>query len=60
MDTKEKAKAIRAKSKLSQVKFSARYGIPRRTIENWESGDTVPPGYVLELLDRAVSEDFKE
>lgn len=58
IDSIDKVKRIRAMSGLSQVKFGMLYGIPRRTIESWESGNTVPPGYVLDLLDRVVREDF--
>ena len=43
----------------SQAKFAERYGIPKRTIENWESGIRKPPEYVLTLLERAVKEDAK-
>lgn len=51
-------KEIRAKTGLSQVKFGRQYGIPRRTIEDWEADLHWPPEYVLRLLDRAVEEDF--
>ena len=56
--TKEQIKDIRAASGLSQVKFAQRYGIPRRSIENWESGITECPSYVVNLLRRVVEEDF--
>lgn len=52
-------KEIRALTGLSQVKFSEQYGIPRRTIESWESGERKCPPYVTELLARAVREDFE-
>lgn len=54
MDCKE----IRMLTGLSQQKFGDYYHIPKRTIENWEMGKTIPPEYVLELLERAVREDF--
>ena len=50
--------AIRRRSGLSQAKFADKYGIPKRSIENWESGQRECPEYVLSLLDRVVSEDF--
>ena len=53
MTTAEQIKAIRAKTGLSQVKFAAQFGLPKRTLENWESGTRVPPDYVLKLLDDA-------
>lgn len=39
---------------LTQELFSQRYNIPKRTIENWESGKRTPPAYVLEMLENAV------
>lgn len=53
-------KEIREKTGLSQAKFGKRYGIPTRTIENWEAGSRVPPQYVVELLRRVVAEDYPE
>ena len=45
--------AVRALSGLTQAKFAARYGISRRTVENWTgNGDThrnIQP-YLLDLL----------
>lgn len=45
--------AVRALSGLTQAKFAARYGISRRTVENWSGhGDThrnIQP-YLLDLL----------
>lgn len=43
---------------LSQQGFSDTYGIPKRTIGNWETGERKPPEYVVKLLERAVKEDF--
>lgn len=43
-------KALRAETGLSQVAFAKKLGIPRRTIENWESGVSAPPPYVVELI----------
>ena len=56
-------KEIRALTGLSQAAFAEKYGIPRRTIENWEmsgSQGRKPPDYVVRLLERAVHEDMKE
>jgi len=50
-------KEIRSLTVLSQAKFAERYGIPRRTIENWESGTTKCPKYVIELLEFRVKHD---
>ncbi|MCI5713683.1 MAG: helix-turn-helix domain-containing protein [Lachnospiraceae bacterium] len=56
MDIKE----IRSISGLSQSKFAEIYKIPKRSIENWESGARKCPSYVEFLLERAVKEDFPE
>ena len=42
---------------LSQAAFGKKYNIPVRTIEQWESGRRKAPIYVLELLERVVTED---
>lgn len=49
---------IRTLSGLTQQAFSEKYEIPKRTVEDWESGRRNPPGYVIALLERAVKEDF--
>lgn len=45
---------IRAHTGLSQAAFAVRYCIPRRTVENWESGDRQCVDYVRLLLAEAV------
>lgn len=60
MTTAERAKAIRKASGLTQAAFAEKYGIPKRTIENWEGGQRDAPTYVLDLLERVVSEDAKK
>lgn len=42
--------AIRKISGMSQSDFSNHYGIPKRTVENWDSGTNTPPTYLLNLL----------
>ena len=60
---RRRAYLIRKKSGLSQASFAAKYGIPKRTVENWESFSQTSgreaPDYVLDLLERAVTEDFR-
>ena len=45
---------IRAHTGLSQAAFAARYCIPRRTVENWESGVRSCPDYLRLLLAQAT------
>lgn len=52
-------KELRKKTGLSQAKFAERYEIPKRTIENWESGVNQPPVYVLNMLRKIVLLDLK-
>ncbi len=47
-------KEMRMKLDMTQEVFSQRYNIPKRTIENWESGKRTPPAYVIEMLENAV------
>jgi len=54
------AKQIREQAGIKRVDFAKYYNIPLRTMENWESGTTEAPAYVLDLLERAVREDFKK
>lgn len=51
---------IRTLSGLTQQAFSEKYGIPKRSIENWEGGKRNPPEYVISLLERVVKEDIKK
>ncbi len=55
-----RALRIRKASGLTQAAFSAKYNIPKRSIENWEGGKSECPEYVLDLLERVVKEDFSE
>ncbi len=47
-------KEMREKLGLTQQMFADRYNIPKRTIENWETGKRKAPPYVMELLQNAV------
>jgi len=42
----------------TQHEFARRYGIPFRTIQNWEAGDRTPPKYVLDMLQEKVNLDL--
>lgn len=52
-------KEMRALLGITQAAFSEKYNIPKRTIENWESGKRECPQYVHNLLERVVVEDHK-
>lgn len=54
-------RTLRARTGLSQVAFAATLGIPRRTIENWESGASTPPPYVIDLIKYKIEhEDMRK
>ena len=37
---------------LSQSKFAEYFGLPLRTVQEWEQGRRKPPEYIPELLER--------
>lgn len=55
MTTALRVKEIRNKTGLSQKRFAEEYEIPKRTLESWESGERIPPAYVISLLERVVA-----
>ena len=54
----EEMKEIRRLSGLSQLEFSGKYKIPKRTIENWENSVRQAPQYVIDLLRTQVERDY--
>ncbi len=47
-------KELRELTGLTQAAFGAKYHIPKRTVENWETGSRKPTETILYLLERAV------
>lgn len=45
---------LRTETGLTQRAFSWRYGIPLRTVEDWERGIRTPPDYLIRLLAYAI------
>lgn len=43
-------KEIRKKTGWSQSKFAEHFGIPVRTLQQWEQGKSVPPSYVTRMI----------
>ena len=50
MENTNAFRELRQASGMSQRKFADYFGIPKRTIENWDSGDRSCPTYTLELM----------
>lgn len=42
----------------TQSQFAARYNIPFRTIQNWETGLRTPPEYIVSLLEDRIRTDL--
>lgn len=51
-------KEIRERTGLTQIGFARKYGIPKRSYENWEMGERVPSPYLRDLLARVAKEDY--
>ena len=52
------ARQLRDLAKMKRVDFCEKYGIPLRTMEDWEAGKSKAPQYVMDLLERAVRQDM--
>ena len=50
MDISDRIKELRKKAGLSQSKFSAKFGIPVRTLQQWEQGISAPPEYLVRMM----------
>ncbi|SFR64979.1 Helix-turn-helix [[Clostridium] aminophilum] len=50
MNISDKIKELRKKTGLSQSKFSAKFGIPVRTLQQWEQGISSPPEYLIRMM----------
>ena len=57
MEIKDKMKALRAKTGLSQQKFGMQFKIAAINIANWEQGLAKPPEYVIYMLERLIEID---
>lgn len=44
-------KQLRKKTGLSQSKFSAKFGIPVRTLQQWEQGISAPSEYLVRMME---------
>ena len=55
------ARGVRARTKLTQVEFAARIGVPTETVRNWEQGKRSPRGparALLKVIDKAPDVAF--
>nr|DAV96168.1 MAG TPA: Helix-turn-helix XRE-family like protein [Caudoviricetes sp.] len=54
MDNKDKIKELRKRLGFSQAKFAEKWGIPKRTIEDWEAGKREVKGYIVSMMYKIV------
>lgn len=47
-------KELRNRLGLTQNEFAERFGIPVRTVQQWEQGRQEPPSYVVELIKKTI------
>lgn len=50
---------LRDSTKLTQKDFAEKYGIPLSTLRKWEQGESIPPSYVVRLIENTLP-CFKE
>ena len=50
METSETVKDIRSRTGLNRKEFCQKFGIPLRTMEEWETGRRIPPEYIPRML----------
>jgi len=55
----KRLKELRTSIGMSQVSFAKEFGIPVRTIEDWESGKRTVRGYIIDLLYRVAKSEGK-
>ncbi len=49
-EAKDEIKRMRKEAGMTQKAFSEFFGIPVRTLQDWEAGVRTPPDYVVRLL----------
>lgn len=54
MDDKERLKELRKELGLSQAKFAERFGIPLRTIQDWEYEKREVRSYIVDMMYRII------
>ena len=47
-------KELRRQTNLTQTQFGELFGIPMRTIQEWEGGSRKPPEYVINMIEELL------
>lgn len=53
-------KELRAQTRMSQRAFAERFGIPVRTLQEWEQERREPPDYVVAMIRTILEYEQKE
>ena len=60
-EQRKSIKELRMKTGMSQGAFAAYFGVPVRTLQDWEQERRIPPEYVVDMMERILNyEYFKE
>ena len=57
MEIGEKIKALRTEAGLNRKEFAEHFGIPLRTVEDWEAGKRKPPEYIARLIEYRIKNE---
>ena len=60
MDDKERLKELRKELGLSQAKFAEKFGIPLRTIQDWEYGRREVRSYIVNMMHKIIELENKK
>lgn len=54
MEIKDQVKALRESTGMNRIEFCEYFGIPYRTVTEWERGNRRMPDYVLRLMEYQI------
>ena len=60
MDIATQIKAARKRAKLSQAQASKKWGITKRSLQNWEQGVSTPGGLALLKLQEILAHQLRQ
>jgi hypothetical protein len=60
MDDKERIKELRKELGLSQAKFAEKFGIPLRTVQDWEYGKREVRSYIVNMMYKIIELENKK
>ena len=52
-------KELRKRAGMTQKAFAEYFGIPHRTVQNWEGGQNQCPHYLLDLIEYKLKKENK-